>query len=343
MTWFEALTLAVLQGLTEFLPVSSSGHLAVASSLFHSLGTVENRPDGLFFIVMLHLGTLLAILVFYRRVMRSGARGLATGGGVGETPTRAIVLRSGLLAVVATLPAVVVGLTLKKTVDEAFQNLLVPGFAFLITAALLLSTTRMKAGLKGPAETTWLDALLVGVAQAFAITPGISRSGSTIAAALALGFSRTWAVGFSLLINVPAILGASVLVGKDLQIESLSTEVLQMTVLATILSGIVGYGAIVWLVRIVRSGRLWYFSVYLVLLSGVVLGSVALMGQGEDSRGRTHEQGGRPEALDRPGGGGLARSGSRIEGAGHYLDHADSAGPGPAGPSARAGSGPIAR
>ncbi|MEW4567757.1 undecaprenyl-diphosphate phosphatase [Tautonia sp. JC769] len=341
MTWFEALTLAVIQGLTEFLPVSSSGHLAVAASLFQSLGTVEDRPDGLFFVVMLHLGTLLAILVFYRRVMRSGAHSLATGGGDPGMPPRAVVLRSGLLAAIATLPAVVVGLTLKRAVDEAFDNPIVPGFAFLVTAALLLSTTRMAAGQKGPAETTWLDALLVGLAQAIAITPGISRSGSTIAAALALGFSRTWAVGFSLLINVPAILGATVLVGKDLRLESLSTEVLEMTILATILSGVVGYGAIVWLVRIVRSGRLWYFSVYLVLLSGVVLGSAALSGRGEVSGGMTDEQGGRPEALDRPGGGGLARSGPRAEGAGDHLDRADAAGPRPPGPSARDGAGPA--
>ncbi|WP_235963377.1 undecaprenyl-diphosphate phosphatase [Tautonia rosea] len=326
MTWFEALTLAVLQGLTEFLPVSSSGHLAVASSLFHSLGEVEDRPDGLFFFVMLHLGTLLAILVFYRRVMWSGARALLSGGGVGETPSRAIVVRSGFLACVATLPAVVVGLTLKRTVDEAFENILVPGFAFLITAALLLSTTRMKAGLKGPAETTWVDALLVGLAQAFAITPGISRSGSTIAAALALGFSRTWAVGFSLLINVPAILGASVLVGKDLRIDSLAPEVIQMTVLATILSGIVGYGAIVWLVRIVRSGRLWYFSVYLVLLSVVVLGTVAMTGRSTESREMTDGQGHRSATLDWPGGVGLVRSGPGTEGAGDDLDRADSPG-----------------
>lgn len=335
MSWFEALTLAVLQGLTEFLPVSSSGHLTVASSVFSSIGEVEARPDGLFFIVMLHVGTLGAILLYYAHVVRSGARGLMTGGGSGETPSRSVVLRSLLLAGVATLPAVVVGLTLKEVVDEAFQNVLVPGFAFLGTAALLLTTTRMKDGDKGPSRTTWRDALLVGLAQALAITPGISRSGSTIAAALALGFSRTWAVGFSLLMAVPAILGAAILEVKDLEPGALSAGVIRLTVVATILSGVVGYGAIVWLVRIVRSGRLWYFSVYLVLLSATVLGAAMVTGFGSrsESKGDADGQGRGAEALERPGGVDLGRSGSNRGGIGHDLARADANRPGPSGPS----------
>ena len=91
MSWFEALTLAILQGLTEFLPVSSSGHLAVAGALFRSLGDVEARPDGLFFAVMLHVGTLAAIVLYYRRVAWSGARGLLDGGSVNEGPSRSTV------------------------------------------------------------------------------------------------------------------------------------------------------------------------------------------------------------------------------------------------------------
>lgn len=341
MSWFEALTLAVLQGLTEFLPVSSSGHLAVASSVFSSLSEVEARPDdGLFFIVMLHVGTLVAIVLYYARDVRSGARGVITGGGSGETPSRAVVIRSLLLAGVATLPAVVVGLTLKKVVDDAFQSVIVPGVAFLGTALLLLVTTLIKDGKKGPSRMTWQDALMIGLAQALAITPGISRSGSTIAVALALGFSRTWAVGFSLLMAVPAILGAAVLEVKDLDAGALSAEVLRMTLVATVLSGVVGYGAIVWLVRIVRSGRLWYFSVYLVVLSATVLGAAMVtgFGSGSESKGEADGQGRRAEALERPGGVDLGRSGSPRGGIGHDLARADADRPGSPGPTTGEGS-----
>ncbi|QDV33260.1 undecaprenyl-diphosphate phosphatase [Tautonia plasticadhaerens] len=325
----EALTLAVLQGLTEFLPVSSSGHLAIASALFRSIGAVESGPDGLFFAVMLHVGTLAAILVYYRRDARADARQLISGG-----PGRSKVVRNGFLAVVATLPAVVVGLTLKDSVDEAFQSVLVPGYSFLITAALLLATSRIGEGTKGPSQTTWRDALLVGLAQAVAITPGISRSGSTIAAGLALGFSRSWAVGFSLLMAVPAILGAAVLEVRDLDGRSLTPVAIALTAASTALSGLVGYGAIVWLVRIVRSGRLWYFSVYLVLLSAAVLGTSSLgvwSGSGTESGGTTVGQGRRSETLDGPPGVELDRSGEIGPGRGD-LDHGDAAGPRSTGP-----------
>lgn len=341
MSWFEALTLAVLQGLTEFLPVSSSGHLAVGAALFRSIGDVESRPDGLFFAVMLHVGTLAAILFYYRKVAASGVREVIAGG-----PGRAEMVRGALLAIVATLPAVVVGLTLKGAVDEAFRSVLVPGFAFLITAALLMTTARMKERAKGLSQTTWRDALLIGLAQAVAITPGISRSGSTIAAALALGFSRAWAVGFSLLMAVPAILGAAILELKDLRGESLSPDVFGMTAAATALSGLVGYGAIIWLVRIVRSGRLWYFSVYLVFLSAAVLGTASLRGwsvPGSGSRGVTDGQGRRSEAMDGPSGVALGRSGGLGSGGGD-LDRGDPAGPGSPGPPPRPGGespGPV--
>ena len=118
----------------------------------------------------------------------------------------------GLLAAVATSPLIPLALFFKKMIEKTFEGIAFAGFGFLITAAVLLLTAWLsrRDGTKGPAETTWLDALLIGLAQMFAPLPGVSRSGLTIAAALALGLSRTWAVGFSLLIAVPAILGAAV-------------------------------------------------------------------------------------------------------------------------------------
>src|SRR5207249_601322 len=121
-------------------------------------------------------------------------------------------------------------------------------------------------GTKGPAEMTWLDALIIGVAQMFAPLPGVSRSGLTIAAGLALGLSRTWAVGFSLLIAVPAVLGAVVFELRHVNPALLTPDRVTPVIAAMALAGVVGYFAILWLFQIVRSGHIWYFSVYLVVL-----------------------------------------------------------------------------
>jgi undecaprenyl-diphosphatase len=143
---------------------------------------------------------------------------------------------------------------------------------------VLAVTIRLPGGEKGPAETTWRDALLIGLAQMFAPLPGVSRSGLTVATALALGLSRTWAVGFSLLMAVPAILGAVVFELRKVDPALMTADRLVRTVAATVLAGVVGYGAIIWLVKIVRLGRLWCFSVYLVILGAVVLAVTALWG-----------------------------------------------------------------
>jgi len=161
----------------------------------------------------------------------------------------------------------------KKYLDQAFESDTAAGYGFLITAAVLLVTAYLtrREGIKGPAETTWLDALLVGLAQMFAPLPGVSRSGLTIAAALALGFSRAWAVGFSLLIAIPAILGGGVFELRHVKRAGLTPDRLAQTAAATIVAGVVGSFAIVWLVKVVTSGRIWWFSIYLIVVAIIVL------------------------------------------------------------------------
>ncbi len=213
MEWLEALILGVVQGITEFLPVSSDGHLLVTQKVFEWLTGVKRTGDeNLFVIVMLHLGTLAAILIFYRRTIRQGLRGLWSGDDGAAGFRRGEIVRVGVLAAIATSPLVPLALFFKKYLDQAFASDTAAGYGFLITATVLLVTAWLtrREGVKGPAQTTWLDALLIGLAQMFAPLPGVSRSGLTIAAALALGFSRTWAVGFSLLIAIPAILGGGI-------------------------------------------------------------------------------------------------------------------------------------
>jgi undecaprenyl-diphosphatase len=274
MEWLESLVLGVVQGITEFLPVSSDGHLLLTQNLFAWLtGVAKTGKENLFFDVILHLGTTAAILVHYRREIAQGLRGLSAANDEPAAFRRSEIVRVGLLAAVATSPLIPLALFFKKMIEKTFEGFTFVGFGFLITAAVLVVTAWLKRrdGAKGPAEMTWLDALLIGVAQMFAPLPGVSRSGLTIATALALGLSRTWAVGFSLLIAVPAILGAAVWEMRHVELNSLSADRISQAVAGTILAGLVGYFAITWLTRIVRSGRIWYFAVYLVVLGIVVL------------------------------------------------------------------------
>lgn len=273
--WVEALVLGAVQGVTEFLPISSDGHLAITQQAFAWMsGTSHTGAENLFFDVMLHLGTLSAIVIYYRAVVLTGLKGLQGSEEVAPAYRRGAVIRTGLLAGVATAPLVPLALFFMTWIKHAFESTTATGVGFLITAAALLITARLQGrgeGGKGPAETSWLDALLIGLAQMFAPLPGVSRSGLTVAAALALGFSRSWAVGFSLLIAIPAILGAALKELKDVDPATLAGDRVAQTVAAAALAGVVGYGAIIWLVKIVRSGKMWYFSVYLLVLGTVVL------------------------------------------------------------------------
>jgi undecaprenyl-diphosphatase len=340
MEWIEALILGVVQGITEFLPVSSDGHLVVTQQIFGWLsGKPKSGEENLFFDIMLHVGTLAAILLHYRATIVSGARGFLLGAkDVPPGHERAMVWRVGLLAIVATLPLIPLKLFFIDWIKETFKSSQAAGIGFLITAAVLLLVSlklRGPAGQKGPAETTYLDALLIGLAQMFAPLPGVSRSGLTIGSALALGFSPTWAVGFSLLIAVPAISGAAISELKDTlsgpSALVLTPDRVAQTLVATIVAGIVGYVAILWLIKVVRAGRLWYFSVYLIILGIVVLVVSSKTGGSLDAR--------QPQAMDRPAGSRAA--GLSVDGAGRRagraLDRAHSAGTRPAQPPALLG------
>ena len=268
MEWLKALVLGVVQGITEFLPISSDGHLLITQNLFDWLtGTRSSGEENLFFDVILHLGTTAAILVYYRREILTGLRGLLGAEDMPEGFRRPEVVRVGVLAAIATTPLIPLALFFMKWIKRSFEGITVAGVGFLITATVLMLTAWLsrRNGTKGPAQTTWLDALLIGIAQMFAPLPGVSRSGMTIAAGLALGLSRPWAVGFSLLIAVPAILGAAVKEIKDIDPATLTTDYIAQAVAATVVAGLVGYAAIAWLIRLVRAGRIWYFSVYLIL------------------------------------------------------------------------------
>ena len=187
---------------------------------------------------------------------------------------RAELVRVGVLAAVATSPLVPFALFFKKPLKRNVQRhdvgrLRVPGHRGGTAAHRLVRPARWDR--EGPRRRTGGTRLAIGIAQMFAPLPGVSRSGLTIATALALGLSRTWAVGFSLLIAVPAILGAVVFEIKDVKPSMLTFDRVGPAVAGTLVAAIVGYFAIIWLTRVVRSGRLWWFAVYLIVLAIVVL------------------------------------------------------------------------
>jgi undecaprenyl-diphosphatase len=252
----DVLLLAVVQGLTEFLPVSSSGHLVL---LQHLLGS---HDGDLFLDVVLHCGTLASVVIVYRReLMRllrldAAARGYVAALAVG------------------TLPAVAVGLLLKDRIEVAFQSPVYAGIGLLATGAVLLSTRRARAGKDLPAP--WqprpvapLAALLIGCAQAVAICPGISRSGSTIAASLWLGLGRGEAARFSFLLSIPAIAGALVL--HLLQDDLVTRTGAPGLVLAAAVACLVGVLAIRWTALAVVQRHFWKFAFYVIPLGALVL------------------------------------------------------------------------
>ncbi len=260
MDLFEIIILAIVQGLTEFLPVSSSGHLVVSSAVLEALG-YSAPADVLQVNIVLHLGTLLSVLVYFRqRVWRL----------VGEDR------RVALLLVVGTLPAVAVAVALKMFMPEMeiLKSPLLSGLMFPLTAAMLIWASRIEPGEGEYARLGYRDALLIGMLQAIAILPGVSRSGATIVAGLAVGLRRESAATFAFLLAIPAIGGAGVLeVAKLLDPASAATAgatSVGMLAVGAAVSFVVGLAALSWLIRLVKRGHLAWFAYYLIPLGVVV-------------------------------------------------------------------------
>lgn len=268
MTLAQALALGVMQGVTEFLPISSSGHLALAEAWMPGL----ERPP-LLFDVIVHLGTLAAILWGFRLRVAALGRGAWSlvwrgSGPAGLEGDRRLL---GLIAV-ACLPTAIVGAGLLPAVALARTHPGAVGLALLGTAGILLASMRAGSGSPGPRELSLVDALLVGIAQGFSVIPGISRSGATIGVALWRGASPEMAVEFSLLASVPAIVGANLLVLLVRLEPGLAIDVAPLAAgfLAAFVVGSVSLHA---LRRVVAGRRFLPFAAYCVVLG---LGAIAV-------------------------------------------------------------------
>ena len=260
MTYLSAILLGLVQGLAEFLPISSSGHLAIAQNLLHLQTEVPEFYD-----VLLHLGTLLAVFVAYWRGILDMIGEFFRG--IGDlarrsTPTPVPPARRMIvLIVIATLPLFAV-LPIRGAVQGLSDNMVFIGCALIVTGFLLFASDLMRKGKKTERHATWTDALLVGVGQAVATMPGISRSGMTITTGCFCGFERKFAVRFSFLMSIPAILGANILSIADALESGVNWAELPMYLVGVVVAAVTGYLCIRLLKLIATKGKFGFFAYY---------------------------------------------------------------------------------
>ena len=286
MPIWKAVILGVIQGAAEFLPISSSGHLVIVKEV---LG-VDLGGGGVFFDVMLHLGTLLAIFVaFWKDIKRLIVEGLHIVGdifyNIGVLFRKCFrkkchfrkVVRSSyrkmvVLILVSTFPTGILVILLSDMIKMANGIILVPGICLLITAMFLFIADFADEGIKRPKEASYGNACCVGLAQGLATMPGISRSGTTITACILCGFEKRFAVKYSFIMSIPAVLGAVVLELKDFESIHFSNQDITACIVATVISAIVGYLSICFMMRLIRGKKYKYFSIYCIIIGFVAVG-----------------------------------------------------------------------
>lgn len=256
MSLIQSLILAIIQGLTEFLPVSSSGHLAFFGKV---AGLTE--PD-INFDILLHIATLFAVVFYYRKDLTNLTLGLFNRGdkiGFAENSFKFLIF-----VIIATIPTGVIGLYFENKVEHLHSNLTVVGICFLITSLLLALTYIIQKNHKGKQllELPYYVPFLIGIIQGIAVMPGISRSGSTIVLALVLGVMAKEAASFSFLISIPAILGAFILKLPDMTGNLLTTNYLTGAIFAFIF----GVLSIRLVEKLVVNSKLYFFSFYLIII-----------------------------------------------------------------------------
>lgn len=262
MSLLSAILLGLVQGVTEFLPISSSGHLAIAEQLLSFTGA-SNVPG--FFDVLLHLGTLFAVFVAYWQDIKDmvveffcGVRDIARH----STPTPVPPARRMILLIIlATLPLFVI-LPVKEKVEGLAGNLTFVALALIATGFLLYASDRVPKGRKTAKNATLIDALAVGIGQAIATCPGISRSGTTITVGCFMGFERSFAVRFSFLMSIPAILGANILSLKDALESGIIWADVPVYLVGVVVAAASGYACICLLKMIAEKGRFGAFAYY---------------------------------------------------------------------------------
>lgn len=280
MTILQAIFLGIIQGLTEFLPVSSSGHLAIAQNIFEI-----DTGGSMLFDIMLHVGTLAAVFVAYRKdIVRMIREAICICIDIGANTKIWISNRKNdealrykriihnnyrkfvVLILVSTIPTGVIGYAAKNLVEAASATLIVPGVCLLLTGVLLVVADFTEDGKKIPRDVSYTNGFFIGIAQGISTLPGLSRSGTTITACLVSGFDKRFAVEYSFLMAVPAVLGASVLEIKDAVAEEITGNLVLCCVIGAVVAGLVGYVCIKVMLSIVRKKKFKGFAIYCLVL-----------------------------------------------------------------------------
>jgi undecaprenyl-diphosphatase len=272
MSWLQVVVLSLVQGLTEFLPVSSSGHLAIVSRVFFA------DDAGASFTAVSQLGTELAVLVYFAkdiwRILRAWFNGLFV-----KAHRNNLDYRMGWYVIIGSIPICVLGLLFKDAIRTGVRNLWIVAIAMIVFSAVIAAAEYVGRQTRHAEQLTWRDGLIVGFAQCLALVPGVSRSGSTISAGLFLGLDRELAARFGFLLGIPAVLASGIFSLPDAfapVTEGMSATGLQLLV-SVVITFLVGWAAISWLLRFVSSHTMYWFVGYRVVLGVVVL---VLLGTG---------------------------------------------------------------
>ena len=286
MPVWKAVILGLVQGLAEFLPVSSSGHLIIIKQV---LG-VDLGSGGMFFDIMLHFGTLVAIFIAFRKdIAKLVAEGIHIiidiFANIGIFFARLFrsskeyrhIIKSSyrkfvMLVIVSTIPTGIIGILLSDIIGAANDMIMVPGVCLFITAAFLVIADLADEGIKKPKEASYVDAGIIGIAQGLSTMPGISRSGTTITACILCGFDKKFAVKYSFIMSIPAVLGAVVLELKDLQPGIIVKDDITGCIIATVVAAVAGYFSICFMMALVRGKRYKYFAIYCIIAGSIAVG-----------------------------------------------------------------------
>ena len=267
MEFFKAIFLGVLQGLTEFIPISSSAHLAIFPKFFGW------EDPGAAFTAVVQIGTELAVLIYFRRDIWTIGSGWVKA--LGSKEHRAAPeWRMGWFIIVGSLPIVLLGIGFESAIDKELRNLWIIGTTLIVLGIVLGIAERVGRLSRPIDQLTWRHAVALGLAQSAALVPGVSRSGATISMGLFLGYERAAATRYAFLLAIPAVVGAGVFKLKDIPGGDNAYGVAP-TVVATVVSFVVGYATIAWLLKYVSTNAYTPFVVYRILLGGLVLTLVA--------------------------------------------------------------------
>lgn len=284
MSLIEAIIMGIVQGIAEFLPVSSSGHLAI----FKHILKIET-DTGMLFDIMLHFGTLVAIFIAFRSDIKElivGGFGILgrffynifillkkvfTKKGEYKKVIKTDYDRFVMLIIVSTIPTGLAGVLFSDVFEKMGESLLITGICLIITAILLYIADHCSVGNTTMKDASYKKAGIIGTAQAFAISPGISRSGTTITACLLCGFTKEFAVKYSFIMSVPAVLGAVVLDIPDLFTSDIESDLIINYVIGTVVAAIIGYICIITMLKIVKKKKFIGFTVYCAIIGLIAI------------------------------------------------------------------------